>query len=153
MAKTVIASVGELPAWLGREVAASDWLAVDQARIDRFAEATGDRQWIHVDPERARAESPFGATVAHGFLTLSLVPQLLLECIELPPARMSLNYGLNRVRFAAPVRSGDRIRGRFSLAALEDVPGGVQLAWSAIVEIEGGDKPACVAELIMRLYS
>jgi acyl dehydratase len=137
---------------VGRELAVSPWLTITQERIDRFAEATGDRQWIHVDPERAAKESPFGATIAHGYLTLSLVPHMMAQALPAPRARMSLNYGLNRVRFTAPVRSNDRIRTRFTLAAVRDVPGGLQLTWHAVVEIEGQHKPACVVEMIARRY-
>ncbi|BBO20670.1 MAG: dehydratase [Candidatus Desulfobacillus denitrificans] len=152
MPKITIKSLEELRQWVGREIAASDWLAVDQERIDRFADATGDHQWIHVDPARAKVESPFGATIAHGYLTLSLLPHMMLETLEVQGGRMSINYGLNRVRFAAPVRAGDRIRARFTLAALEDIPGGIQLTWHALIEIEGQHKPACVAEMIARRY-
>lgn len=152
MPKITIKSLEELRQWVGREIAASDWLAVDQGRIDRFADATGDHQWIHVDPARAKDESPFGATIAHGYLTLSLLPHMMLETLEVQGGRMSINYGLNRVRFAAPVRAGDRIRARFTLAALEDIPGGIQLTWHALIEIEGQHKPACVAEMIARRY-
>ena len=153
MPKITIKSLEELRQWVGREIAASDWLAVDQERIDRFADATGDHQWIHVDPARAKAESPFGATIAHGYLTLSLLPHMMLETLEVQGGRMSINYGLNRVRFAAPVRAGDRIRARFTLAALEDIPGGIQLTWHALIEIEGQHKPACAAEMIARRYA
>ena len=152
MPKITIKSLEELRQWVGREIAASDWLAVDQERIDRFADATGDHQWIHVDPARAKVESPFGATIAHGYLTLSLLPHMMLETLEVQGGRMSINYGLNRVRFAAPVRSGDRIRARFTLASLEDTPGGIQLTGPALIEIEGQHKPACVAEMIARRY-
>ena len=152
MPKITISSLEELGQWVGKEVATSDWLTVDQDRIDRFADATGDRQWIHVDPARAKAESPFGTTIAHGYLTLSLIPHMMMETLDLQGGRMSINYGLNRVRFAAPVRSGDRIRMRFTLAELEDIPGGIQLTWHALIEIEGSHKPACVAEMIARRY-
>jgi acyl dehydratase len=152
MTRITIRNLDELRQWVGREVATSDWLCVDQARIDRFADATGDHQWIHVDPARARAESPFGTTIAHGFLTLSLIPHMMMETLAIEGGRMSINYGLNRVRFAAPVRAGDRIRTRFTLAGLEDIPAGLQLTWHAVVEIAGGHKPACIAELIARRY-
>ena len=152
MAKITIQTPEDLKQWVGKEVAVSDWLTVDQDRIDRFADATGDHQWIHVDPARAKVESPFGATIAHGYLTLSLLPHMMLETLEVQGGRMSINYGLNRVRFAAPVRAGDRIRARFTLAALEDIPGGIQLTWHALIEIEGSNKPACVAEMIARRY-
>ncbi len=153
MPKITINSLDELKQWVGKEVAVSNWLQVDQDRIDRFADATGDHQWIHVDPARAKAESPFGATIAHGYLTLSLIPHMMMETLAIEGGRMSINYGVNRVRFASPVRSGDRIRTRFTLAALEDIPGGVQLTWHALVEIEGQHKPACVAEMIARRYA
>lgn len=152
MAKITIQSLEELKQWVGKEVAVSDWLQVDQDRIDRFADATGDHQWIHVDPARAKAESPFGSTIAHGYLTLSLLPHMMMETLAIEGGRMSINYGLNRVRFSAPVRSGDRIRTRFTLAALEDFAGGIQVTWHALIEIEGQHKPACVAEMIARRY-
>ena len=153
MPRITIASLEALEQRVGKEVAVSDWLRVDQERIDRFAEATGDRQWIHVDPARAQAESPFGATIAHGYLTLSLIPHMMLETLDVEGGRMSINYGLDRVRFPAPVRSGERIRSRFTLARLEHIPGGIQLTWHVLVEIEGSHKPACVAEMIARHYS
>ncbi|MBE7421839.1 MAG: MaoC family dehydratase [Zoogloeaceae bacterium] len=152
MAKITIQTPEDLKHWVGKEVAVSDWLTVDQDRIDRFADATGDHQWIHVDPVRAKAESPFGATIAHGYLTLSLLPHMMMETLDVQGGRMSINYGLNRARFSAPVRAGDRIRSRFTLAALEDIPGGIQLTWHALIEIEGSNKPACVAEMIARRY-
>ncbi len=153
MSKITIKNLDELKQWVGKEVAVSDWLQVDQDRIDRFADATGDHQWIHVDPVRAKAESPFGTTIAHGYLTLSLLPHMMMETLDVQGGRMSINYGLNRVRFSAPVRSGDRIRTRFTLAHLEDIAGGIQYTWHALVEIEGQHKPACVAEMIARRYS
>lgn len=145
-------SAAELLAAAGTDLGATDWLEITQERVNLFADATGDHQWIHVDPTRAKAESPFGATIAHGYLTLSLLPHMMLETLEVQGGRMSINYGLNRVRFAAPVRAGDRIRARFTLAALEDIPGGIQLTWHALIEIEGQHKPACVAEMIARRY-
>jgi acyl dehydratase len=153
MPRVEIRDLGELRAQIGREVAISDWLTVTQERIDLFAEATEDRQWIHVDPSRAAAESPFGGTVAHGFLTLSVLPRLAAETLVLPEARLTVNYGLNRVRFPSPVRAGQRIRAHFSPAAVEDVPAGVQLTWSVTIEAEGSDKPACVAETVSRRYA
>ena len=152
MAKITIENPEALKQWVGKEIAVSDWLQVTQDRIDRFADATGDHQWIHVDPARAARESPFGSTIAHGYLTLSLLPHMMMETLDVQGGRMSINYGLNRVRFSAPVRSGDRIRTRFTLAALEDIPGGIQLTWHALIEIEGQHKPACVAEMIARRY-
>ncbi|MCC6880071.1 MAG: MaoC family dehydratase [Rhodocyclaceae bacterium] len=153
MPKITIKSLDELKRWVGKEVAASDWLQIDQDRIDRFADATGDHQWIHVDPARAKLESPFGSTIAHGYLTLSLLPHMMMETLAVEGGRMSINYGLNRVRFASPVRAGDRIRTRFTLAELEDIAGGIQVTWHALVEIEGQHKPACVAEMIARRYA
>ncbi len=153
MSKLTLHNLEELRQWIGKEVAVSDWLQVDQVRIDRFAEATGDHQWIHIDPARAASESPFGATIAHGYLTLSLIPHMMMETLAVEGGRMSINYGLNRVRFAAPVRCNDRIRTRFTLAAMEDIEGGVQLTWHALIEIEGQHKPACVAEMIARRYA
>ena len=152
MPKITLHTLEELKQWVGKEVAVSDWLQVTQDRIDRFADATGDHQWIHVDPARAARESPFGSTIAHGYLTLSLLPHMMMETLDVQGGRMSINYGLNRVRFAAPVRAGDRIRARFTLASMEDFSGGMQLTWHALVEIEGQHKPACVAEMIVRRY-
>ena len=153
MARVEFRDLEELRRQIGREVAVSDWLTVTQERIDLFAQATEDRQWIHVDPVRAAAESPFGGTVAHGYLTLSLVPRLAADTLALPEVKPSVNYGLNRVRFPAPVRAGQRIRARFSPTAVEDVPGGVQLTWTVTIEAEGSDKPACVAETVSRRYT
>jgi acyl dehydratase len=153
MPKITLHTLEELKQWVGKEVAVSDWLQVTQDRIDRFADATGDHQWIHVDPARAARESPFGSTIAHGYLTLSLLPHMMMETLDIQGGRMSINYGLDRVRFAAPVRAGDRIRARFSLAKLEDIAGGIQHAWHALIEIEGQHKPACVAEMIARRYA
>ena len=153
MAKITIENPEALRQWVGKEVAASDWLQVTQDRIDRFADATGDHQWIHVDPARAARESPFGSTIAHGYLTLSLLPHMMMETLDIQGGRMSINYGLDRVRFAAPVRAGDRIRAHFTLAKLVDIAGGIQYAWHALVEIEGQHKPACVAEMIARRYA
>jgi acyl dehydratase len=141
---------------VGQEVHLSDWLEVTQGRINQFAEATGDHQWIHVDRERAARESPWGTTIAHGYLTLSLYP-LLRGLVDArtpiyPGVRSVLNYGLNKTRFPAPVRSGARIRARSSLAAVEAVQGGVQATEICSFEIEGEKKPACVAEAIMRFH-
>ena len=144
--------LAELQALVGQDVAVSDWITVDQQRIDRFADATGDRQWIHVDPERA-AVGPFGATVAHGFLTLSLLPELSASAIEVRDTRMGVNYGLNRVRFPAPVPAGSRLRGRFRLLAYEPIAGGAQLTMEVTMEREGSEKPVCVAESVARRYT
>ena len=140
----------DLSHWVGREVAVSDWLEIAQDKVDEFADATGDRQWIHVDPERAARESPFGGTIAHGFLTLSLLSRLYQTCIELSPRRMGINVGFNRVRFTAPVKVGTRIRAHFGLHSLEAVKDGLQFVWKVTIESEGSDKPACVAEWVTR---
>ena len=143
--------LADLQPLVGQEVAVSDWITIDQARIDRFAEATGDHQWIHVDPVRAAA-GPFKATVAHGFLTLSMLPELSASAIEVADTRMGVNYGLNRVRFPAPVPSGSRLRGRFRLLAYEPIEGGAQLTLEVTMEREGSGKPVCVAESVTRRY-
>ena len=135
---------------IGQELGPTEWLEVDQERIDRFADATGDHQWIHVDPERAAA-GPFGTTIAHGYLTLSLLPVLMGGALELTGYRMGINYGVNKVRFPAPVPSGSRVRATFTVQSVEEVPGGEQGVVQAIVEREGGDKPVCVAELVARM--
>ena len=137
---------------LGQEVAVSDWIDVTQQRIDDFANATGDRQWIHVEPARAAVESPFAGTIAHGFLTLSLLSLLARGAMRFPAVRMAINYGVNRVRFVSPVPSGSRIRARFAPAAVEDKGDSVQVTWAATVERERGDKPCAVAEWIVRYY-
>ena len=141
-----------LQALVGQELGLSDWLAIDQARIDRFAEATGDHQWIHVDPARAAA-GPFGAPIAHGFLTLSLLPVLFETGFAIDDVRMGVNYGLNRVRFASPVKVGSRIRGHFKLLSFEPLEGGAQLTVQATIELEGSAKPACIAETVSRRYT
>jgi acyl dehydratase len=130
----------------------SSWIEIPQERIDAFAEATGDHQWIHVDPARAAAELPSKTTIAHGFLTLSLLSTLIRESIRFTGLRLAINYGLNRVRFVSPVPSGSRIRALITLQAVDAVTGGVQVAWQVTVEREGGDKPACVADWIVRYY-
>ena len=152
MAKIVILSIDRLKEWVGKEVAVTDWLSVSQEHIDEFADATGDDQWIHVDRERAARESPYRTTVAHGFLTLSLLPRFLKEAVEIQGARMGINYGLNRTRFTGPVPAGSRVRARFVLAAAEKIEGGVQTVWNVTVECEGQDKPVLVAEWITRRH-
>jgi acyl dehydratase len=142
----------ELVGSLGRELGPGEWLEIGQDRIDGFADVTGDHQWIHVDPERA-ASGPYGATVAHGFLTLSLVPLLLAGLRQVEGTRMGLNYGLERVRCPSAVRSGSRVRARSTLVDATDVgDGGVQLVTRVTVEVEGSTKPACVADLVTRAY-
>ena len=148
---TVI-DLADLGGFVGREVAASGWFVVTQDRIDAFADATGDHQWIHVDTERARAETPFGATIAHGFLTLSLLSALMRDAVTVNGPSMTLNYGLNRVRFVSPVPSGSRVRARIVLGRTEDIGDSIQATWSVTVEREGGDKPAVVADWIVRYY-
>ena len=148
----VLENLDALPAWIGREVACSDWLAVDQSRIQRFADASGDQQWIHTDPERALRESPYKSTIAHGYLTLSLLPHLLESCLRIDGVGMAINYGLDRVRFPAPLLVGQRVRARLALERLESVAGGMQAHWAATVELEHGDKPACVAQMLVRYY-
>jgi acyl dehydratase len=136
----------------GQEICVSDWLLIDQARIDLFAQATGDFQWIHVDVVRAAAESPYGGTIAHGYLTLSLLGKFYEDFLmdALPFCDMGVNYGLNRVRFTNAVRAGSRVRARFTLARVEDIAGGLQLSFAVTVDIEGSDKPALVAESVVR---
>jgi acyl dehydratase len=142
----------DLAGLVGQEVAVSPWVEITQDRIDLFAKATEDFQWIHVDPERAK-QSPFGGTVAHGFLTLSMLPKLTESAFEITDRKMGVNYGLNKVRFTAPVPAGAKIRGRFTLAKVESIDGGVQTTWSMVIEREGGDKPVMVAESISRHYA
>ena len=141
----------DLQALVGQHVADSDWITIDQKRIDLFADATGDHQWIHVDPVLAAA-GPFGATVAHGFLTLSLLPEMGQSAFKLEDTRMGVNYGLNRVRFPAPVPVGSRLRGRFKLLSYEPIEGGAQLTLEVTMEREGSAKPVCIAESVSRRY-
>jgi len=137
---------------IGQEIAVGDWFEVSQARIDQFAAATGDTQWIHVNPARAATESPFKTTIAHGFLTMSLLSSLIRDAMTFHGLRMAINYGMNRMRFVAPVPAGSRIRGRFMLLAVEDASGSVQVTWQVTVDREHSDKPCCVAEWIVRYY-
>ena len=136
---------------LGEELAISEWIDVTQARIDQFAAATGDAQWIHVDPSRAAVESPFGTTIAHGFLTLSLVSVMARSAMT-ARARMAINYGVNRVRFITPVPAGSRLRGRFAASAVEEAKDALQVTWSVTVELESAPRPCCVAEWVVRYY-
>jgi len=153
MAPIVLASVDDLKNFVGREIGVTEWLQVTQERIQQFAEATEDRQWIHLDAERAKRESPYGTTIAHGFLTLSLVGYLMKQAVQIQSGlRMAVNYGLNRVRFPAPVLAGSKIRGRFVLAAIQELPKGIEAVFSVTVEAEGKEKPCCVAEWIVRYY-
>lgn len=154
-----IASLEELESLQGQEVAVSDWSEITQQQVNLFAEATGDHQWIHVDVERAKRESPFGAPVAHGFLTLSLLPQFMHNAIHMEGVKMGVNYGLNRVRFTSPVPVGSKLRARVKLLKVErldPMPNGLvgaQSTWEVTVEREGSDRPVCVAESISRRYS
>ncbi len=141
------ADVEELRTAVGQVLGESDWVTVTQDMIDRFAEATGDRQWIHVDPDRAKA-SPFGNTIAHGFLTLSLFPQMLYAIYSVGRVGASLNYGCNKVRFTQPVPSGTRVRGKVRLLGVDNLPRGVRVTTEATMMLDGSDRPACVAELV-----
>ncbi len=150
MAKTAV-SLRELGSKVGEEVGVSPWVEISQERIDLFAKATEDFQWIHVDPVRAK-DSPYGGTIAHGYLTLSMLPKLAESTFEFSDRKMGVNYGLNRVRFTAPVPAGSRIRGRFTLARYEAIEGGVQVTMKVVFEREGGDKPVMIAESIARHF-
>jgi acyl dehydratase len=147
-----ISDVTTLRARIGEEIAVGDWFEISQARIDQFADATGDHQWIHVDAARAAVESPFKTTIAHGFLTLSLVSTLIRAAIQMTGLRMAINYGLNKVRFVSPVPAGSRVRARIAPLAVEDVKDGLQVTWKVTIEREHGDKPACVVEWLVRYY-
>ncbi len=147
----VFESLDALRAAVGQHSGYSDWHVITQEQINLFAEATGDHQWIHVDPERA-ASGPFGTTIAHGYLTLSLIPMLFTEVSRVDGARMGVNYGLNKVRFPAPVPVGSKVRGGVLLKSVDDVPGGVQVINEVTIEMEGSEKPACIAETVSRIY-
>jgi acyl dehydratase len=146
----VFTTLDELTAAVGEELGTSDWLEVTQDRVDAFADATGDHQWIHVDVERAK-DGPFGGTIAHGYLTLSLIPQFTPQIFSLETPGARLNYGVNKVRFPNPVPVGSRIRATASLESVTDVTAGKQMVTKYVVEIEGADKPACVAETVVLL--
>ncbi len=149
----VTVSIEQLRSLTGHDVGTSDWTTIDQSMIDAFAGITGDHQWIHTDPRLAISESRYGRTIAHGFLTLSLLSRLSHEAIEVDGNfRMRINYGLNRVRFPAPVLEGCRVRGRFAVQSVEDVAGGYQVVWLVTVEVENSEKPALVAEWLIRYY-
>lgn len=154
MPPRVISDLDELRGLVGQEVGVSDWFEVTQSRIDAFAESTEDRQWIHVDVERARSESPYKTTIAHGFLTLSLISCLAKQAVRIEGGfKMGINYGLNRVRFPAAVPSGSRIRGRYALQSLEEIEGGIQITWHVTIEVEGAKKPSLAAEWLVRQYT
>ncbi len=153
MPALVIETSDALKAYVGKEIGVSEWLAVTQQRISQFAEATEDRQWIHMDSDRAKRESPFGVTIAHGFLTLSLISRLIKDVIQFNGgARLTINYGLNRVRFPSPVRQGSKIRGRFTLLSFQDRGEAQEAIFAVSVECEGNEKPCCVVEWIVRFY-
>jgi acyl dehydratase len=149
MAETVLDGIDQVRAAVGRDLGTSGWLTITQERIDQFADATGDHQWIHIDPDRAAA-GPFGATIAHGYLTLSLSNLFLPEIVDIGGFSAGINYGAAKVRFPAPVRVGSRLRGRAELVAVDDVAGGIQTTLLITIELEGSDKPACVIESLSR---
>jgi acyl dehydratase len=146
-------TLDELRTRVGQEIGASNWREITQSQIDQFANVTGDHQWIHLDQERARRESPYGTTIAHGFLTVSLLPRLIDEAVQIEGVfKLRVNYGFNRLRFTGAVPSGSRIRARFVLHSIKDVEGGVEIAWLTNVDVEGREKPALVAEWLGRNY-
>jgi acyl dehydratase len=145
-------AISDLAPLVGEELSLSDWFPVTQERIATFADATDDHQWIHLDAERARAESPYRSTIAHGFLTLSLLVPLFASALAIGGTKLSVNYGLNRIRFTSAVLAGDRVRGRFTLQEYTDLAPGAQLTWKSVIEREGAEKPAVIAEWIMRRY-
>ncbi len=148
-----LTSLDQLKDHTGQEIGVSGWFAVTQERIQKFADATLDHQWIHIDQERAKRESPFNTTISHGFLTLSLLPQFVPQVLKIDGVRMGINYGLNRLRFVSPVKSGSKIRARFTLQSVKDVaPAGVEAVYLVAIEGESGDKPCCVAEWVVRYY-
>ena len=153
MARTFINGNADLRNFIGRDLPPGDWVEVTQEMINKFAEATGDHQWIHVDVERARKESPYKTTIAHGYLTLSLMAQLRAAALDMPSGRIGINYGLNRVRFTGPVPAGSRIRVVLNLAGLDELPDdGVQMRWNASIYREGSDKPVLIAETLGRRF-
>ena len=154
MPASEITSLEELYSLTGQEVGVSDWLEVTQDNINLFADATGDHQWIHIDVERAKTESPYGTTIAHGFLTLSMLSKLMTQTVKINlPIKMGVNYGLNKVRFPSAVPAGSKIRARAVLRELKEIAGGCQLLWNITVERDGADKPCCVAEWLVRYYA
>jgi acyl dehydratase len=149
---TTTTTLAELPELLGQELGTSDWIEVTQERVNTFADATGDHQWIHVDVERAKKESPFGGPIGHGYLTLSLLIPMWAEVLVVTDAVMGVNYGLNKVRFPAPVPVGSKLRLTATLKDVEEVAGGLQVTVAAVIEAEGGTKPVCIAEPVFRMY-
>ena len=153
MPQRVIEGIEELKTLAGQEIGASDWFEITQSRINDFADATEDHQWIHIDVERAKTDTPFGSTIAHGFLTLSLLPHFAAQAFTVRgDFKMGINYGSNRLRFVSPVTVGSRVRGRFTLQSVEEVVNGAQITWTVTVEAEGKQKPALVAEWLVRYY-
>jgi acyl dehydratase len=149
---TTTTTLAELPSLKGQELGTSDWIEVTQERVNTFADATGDHQWIHVDVERAKKESPFGGPIGHGYLTLSLLIPMWAEVLVVTDAVMGVNYGLNKVRFPAPVPVGSKLRLTATLKDVEEVAGGLQVTVAAVIEAEGGTKPVCIAEPVFRMY-
>jgi acyl dehydratase len=153
VAAVTVETPDSLKGYVGKEIGVSDWLTITQERIAQFAEATEDRQWIHLDRERAERESPYGTTIAHGFLTLSLISRFMKDVIQVRGGTgMTVNYGLNRVRFPSPLRAGSKIRARVTLLSVKEVPGAYETSFSVTIESEGSEKPCCVAESIVRYY-
>ncbi|HND20522.1 MAG TPA: MaoC family dehydratase [Acidobacteriota bacterium] len=150
--KLVVENIQELKKYVGHDIALTSYYQIDQSRVDQFATLTEDRQWIHTDVERARRESPHGGTIAHGFLTLSLLNHFLLQAVEVKNVRLGLNYGLNSVRFPAIVPTGAKIRAQVRLLSVEDVTGGIQAVWKFTITCQGNEKPSCVAEWVVRYY-
>ena len=149
----IFETLQSVPQFVGQGEVASEWITVTQGHVNQFADATGDHQWIHIDPERAKV-GPFGTTIAHGFLTLSLMPQFFAKALKVQDQKMGINYGVNKVRFMAPVLVGSRLRAKMSLKSCDPIDNnGMQLVWSVTVEREGSDKPVCVAETVTRLYA
>ena len=149
---TTTTTIAELPSLKGKELGTSDWIEITQERVNTFADATGDHQWIHIDVERAKAESPFGGPIAHGYLTLSLIIPMYSEVLTVTDAKMGVNYGLNKVRFPAPVPVGAKVRLTATLKDVEEVAGGLQVTIAGVIEAEGGTKPVCIAEPVFRMY-
>ncbi len=152
MSSVSIDNLQDLTGHVGKELVVSDWMEVTQPMVDAFAEITGDPQWIHIDTARARKESPFGGTIAHGFLTVSLLSRFLNRSVDFGPSRMGVNYGFNRLRFTAPVKVGSRLRARFAIKDLQPIEGGVQIVWAVTMECDDSDKPVLIAEWLTRRY-
>ena len=152
MQPTVIEGPDELKQWVGKHLGHSPWVEVTQERVNQFADATGDHQWIHVDVERAKAESPFGGPIAHGYLTLSMLPTMMPAVVQVTGFKLGVNYGCNRIRFMSPVPVGSQLRAGVKIVSVEDIAGGVQTTFEVTYEVEGSAKPACVAEIILRNY-